>query len=99
MPSDDYYYFPDDETIKKENYEGYELSDFHERNLKEVVKELKEKRINSGNKATILDYLQKLYTELLMIKKQESPIEGESNFNINRDLQRVKKLIEEVEKI
>jgi len=99
MFDDEYYYFPDEETIRKENYEGYELSDFHGSNLKEIEKELKEKKINSKNKGTILEYLQKLYGELSMVKKQEYPYEGESNFNINRDLQRVKKLIEEVEKI
>ena len=96
---EDEYRFPDEETLRKENYEGYELSDFHEKNLKEIEKELKERKINSTNKGAILEYLQKLYTELSMTKKQEYPYEGESNFSINRDLQRVKKLMDEVERI
>jgi hypothetical protein len=91
--------FPDDETLKKQNYEEFRLNSVQEHNLKEIEQSLKNKKVNGDNKKDILDYLQDLYTELSIIKKDEYQYEGEQNFNINRELQRIKKLIETVEKI
>ena len=98
MKWDDEYY-PDDETIKKQEYQEFELSDVQEKNLKEIEDELKNKKITILNKKDMLEYLQTLYTDVLRIKKEEYPYEGDSNFNINRALEKIKNLIQEVEKV
>ncbi len=91
--------FPDSETYKKETYKEFRLSDIQEHNLKEIEVELKNKKINNSNKDTMLEYLEGLYNDITKIKEVEYAYEGEQNFNINRYLQRIKKLMQEIEAI
>jgi hypothetical protein len=91
--------FPDEETLKKQVYEEYRLEPVHEKNLKEIENNVRQKKVTADNKQDLLNYLQDLHTELSMIKQEEYQYEGENNFNINRDLQRIKRLILEIEKI
>lgn len=91
--------FPDDETLKKQSYQGYKLSSVQEKNLQEIEKELKEGKLSHSNKEDVLDYLNGLHIELLKVREQEYSYEGEDNLNVNRYLQRVKKLIEAIDKL
>jgi hypothetical protein len=91
--------FPDDETLQEQNYKEFKLSALQEKNLKEIEKNVAEGKINSENKEDMLVYLERLYGQINEIKKEESKYEGEENFNINRYLDKIKKLIKEIEKI
>ncbi len=91
--------FPDEETIKKQEYSSFKLTEVQEKNLAEIEMELKEKKIHPDNKDEVLDYLENLYSDISKIKEAEYSYEGEQNFNINRYLQRIKKLISEIEKL
>ncbi len=99
MGYDDEYALPDDETLKKENYEEYTLSDVDEKNLGEIEFDLKKKKINTSNKKDILDYLQKLRSQINTIAKEEYKFEGAQNPNINKYLKRIEILNSEIEKI
>lgn len=97
MPGD--YDFPDNETLKKQNYKEFKLTDIQEKNLKEIEKNYSEGKINSENKKDMLEYLETLHVEISKTKENEREYEGENNFNINRYLKRIEELIKKIEKI
>ena len=91
--------FPDEETLKEQSYKEFKLTPIDENNLKDIEKNLANKKIDSENKSDLLEYLEGLYAKINDIKKEEHSNEGDSNFNVNRYLTRIKKLISEIEKI
>ncbi len=92
-------YRPSDSVLKKKVYEEFELSLVEEQNLNELEKNIKENKINSSNKADMLDYLTGLHTKLRKIKEAEYEYEGDANLNINTYLRRVENLINKINQI
>jgi hypothetical protein len=91
-------YFPDDETLKRNLYKEYKLSEAEEASLKDIETQLKNRKIDSSNRDELLEYLESLHSKIMKVKEAEYSYEGEHNLNINRYLQRIKKLAQEIER-
>ena len=92
-------YRPSEHVMKKKAYEEFELSLVDEQNLKELEKNIKEKKIDSSNKTDMLDYLMELHSKLLETKESEYEYEGDANLNINSYLRRVELLMNKINQI
>lgn len=88
-----------EETYMKRTYEGFILDKVDEDNLKEIASNLREGKINSSNKKTILEYLSKIHQKINNIKKNEFSYEGEGNTNVNMYIEKIEKLAKKISEI
>lgn len=88
-----------EETYMKRAYDGFIIDKLAEDNINEITSNLKEGKINSSNKKTILEYLSKIHEKISTVKKNEFAYEGEENTNVNIYIARIEKLAKKISEI
>jgi hypothetical protein len=85
-------YEPNEKVIQARNYIEFRLSKADNDSIKNIEKSITEGKITIQNSKDSLGYLTNLYKKILEIKKQEYQYEGEDNENVNKYLEKISAL-------